>query len=337
MSWQERWVGGEVELYGEDAWAHHDLAVTPDQRIVGFRSGGGSFWLLGRDGRLLDEWESDLGEGHGLTVAGPLGAEELWVADPGVTFARDAAGVHDAVLSDPHGRVVAFDLAGNRIVELPTPAVPIYEERIYRPTTVAVDHLGEGSVWVADGYGAELVHKLSRRGEPLLSLSGEEGAGRFDCPHGVLVDRRRSNDPRLYVTDRGNDRIVVYDLDGNFLRAIEQGLRAPSGLAVRGEELVVAELEARLTILDGEDRAVERIGDDPGATARPGWPNALDADGRTVRPDPRPGLFNSPHGLAVDAAGEIYVAEWVLGGRMIRLAGHRRGQAGVPSADPSSP
>jgi DNA-binding beta-propeller fold protein YncE len=320
VKWQEDWVAADVALYGEDAWAHHDLAVTSDQRIVGFRSGGDSFWLLDRDGRLVGEWASDLGEGHGLTIVGPAGAQELWVADPGVTFARDAQGVHDGVLSSGHGRVVAFDLEGNPIAELPTPALPVYEGvEIYRPTTVEVDQDGDGSVWVADGYGADLVHKLSRQGEPLFSLNGEEGAGRFDCPHGILIDRRRPQGPRLYVTDRGNDRIVVYDLDGNFLRAVEAGLRAPSGLAVRGEELVVAELEARLTILDGDDRVVERIGDDASAVQRQDWPNARGADGRTVGPDLRPGLFNSPHGLAVDAAGDIYVAEWVLGGRMVRL------------------
>lgn len=320
MAWRAEPFAAGVALYGDDAWAHHDLAVTADQRIVGFRSGGDAFWLLDVDGRLVGEWASDLGEGHGLTVAGPAGSEELWVADPGITFARDAEGVHDAVLSSGHGRVVAFDFAGSRIAELPTPACPAYEGETYRPTTVVVDDAGDGSVWVADGYGAELVHRLSRRGELLLTLSGVEGAGRFDCPHGLLIDRRRPGDPQLYVTDRGNDRIVVYDLDGRFLRVIEEGLRAPSGLALRGEELVVAELNARVTILDRDDRVVEQIGDDVEATERPGWPNALDADGRNVRPELRLGRFNSPHGLAVDAAGRIYVAEWVLGGRVTRFA-----------------
>jgi len=318
VRWDEGWVAADAALYGEDAWAHHDLAVTADGRIVGFRSGADSFWVLDREGRILAEWASDLGEGHGLTLVGPAGAEELWVADPGVTFARDAAGVHDVVFSERHGRVVAFDLEGQRIAELPTPALPIYGEKVYRPTTVEVDREGDGSIWVADGYGGELVHKLSPDGEHLLTLSGEEGAGRFDTPHGILIDRR-ADEPRLYVADRGNHRIVVYDLDGNFLRALEEGWRSPSGFAVRGSELVVAELEARVTVLDADDRVVERFGDDPEAVSRPGWPNALDADGRTIRPDLRPGAFNSPHGLAVDAAGDIYVAEWVLDGRLVRL------------------
>jgi DNA-binding beta-propeller fold protein YncE len=313
MRWEEDWVAADAALYPDDAFAHHDLAVTADQRIIGFRSGADSFWVLDRDGRLVGEWKSDLQEGHGLTLAG----EELWVADPGVTLARDERGVFDAVLSSGHGRVVAFDLAGNRIAELPTPAVPVYAEgETYRPTTVAVD---DGSVWVADGYGASLVHRLSREGDTLLTLTGDEGAGRFDCPHGVLIDRRRPGDPQLYVTDRGNHRIAVYDLGGNFLRVIEEGLRAPSGLALSGDEMVVAELDARVTILDRDDRVVERIGDNPAVLARADWPNTLDADGRSIRPGFESGLFNSPHGLAVDADGAIYVAEFVLGGRMVRV------------------
>jgi DNA-binding beta-propeller fold protein YncE len=326
VTWDQGWVAADVAVYPGDAWAHHDLAVTADGRIVGFASGSDRFWILDADGRLVAEWAGGLGEGHGLTIAGPAEAQELWVADPGITFARDAAGVHDAVLSSAHGRVVAFDLDGRRIAQLPTPAAAVYDDAVYRPTTVAVDDGGDGSLWVDDGYGAEVVHQLSRAGQLLRTLDGQEGAGRFDCPHGLLIDRRRPDQPRLYVTDRGHNRIVVYDLDGTFLYAIDAGLRAPSGLALRGDQLVVIELEARLTILDVDDRVVEQIGDDPRASARAGWPNALDADGRTVRPQLEPGRFNSPHGLAVDAAGRIYVAEWVLGGRIVRLEANGHGR-----------
>ncbi|MFU8780407.1 MAG: hypothetical protein ACNA71_05205 [Kiritimatiellia bacterium] len=47
----------------------------------------------------------------------------------------------------------------------------------------------------------------------------------------------------------------------------------------------------------------------------------MDADGNRVDPRPhlKPGYFNSPHGVAADPAGNIYVSEWLFGGRYICL------------------
>lgn len=187
----------------------------------------------------------------------------------------------------------------------------------YAPTGVAVDER-DGSLWVADGYGQGLVHRFTRDGDLALTLTGADGAGRFDCPHAVFVDRRSR--PRLYVADRGNARLQVHDLDGRFLGVVGDGLWSPTAMVACGERLIVAELDARLAVLDAEDRLVGYVGRDDDAPEREGWPNAVGADGRTVRPPAlTPGRFNSPHGLAVDARGDLHVAEWLIGGRWIRL------------------
>lgn len=60
----------------------------------------------------------------------------------------------------------------------------------WSPTAVAVIE-ETGDVWVADGYGQDLVHRFDMSGQHVRSLTGEEGAGRFSCPHGLVVDRRR--------------------------------------------------------------------------------------------------------------------------------------------------
>ena len=85
--------------------------------------------------------------------------------------------------------------------------------------------------------------------------------------------------------------------------------------------LVIAELRARVTLLDIDDRPVAYLGANEQVCDDPGWPNNEDENGNKVRPRVlTQGKFNSPHGMAVDAAGNVYIAEWLIGGRFIKLA-----------------
>src|SRR5262249_38328560 len=135
----------------------------------------------------------------------------------------------------------------------------------------------------------------------------ERGGGRRTVLvlHSVFVHRREGRDAELYVADRSNRRIQVFDLDGAFLRSFGNGfLDTPSGFARWGDRLVVAELSGRLAVLDEADELVGYVGADPergkGRASRPGWPNALTDDGRATAPRlPEPGHFNSPHSVAV--------------------------------------
>ncbi len=200
----------------------------------------------------------------------------------------------------------------------------------YCPCGAAVDEErlgGTGDIWVADGYGSSLVHRFDEQGNVQLTLSGEEGGGRFLCPHAVFIDRRGGKTPELYIADRENRRVQVYDLKGHYRRTFGEGsLNSPSGFAVLDDMLVVAELYARLAVFDAEDAFVDYIGacqearTGIGWPERPGWPNALDRGGRVQRADTPPTVqFNSPHSLAVDADGNLYVSEWLIGGRYTKI------------------
>jgi hypothetical protein len=119
------------------------------------------------------------------------------------------------------------------------------------------------------------------------------------------------------VADRSNRRLVVYSVDGSFLRTISVAeLTSPSALAIAGDMLVVAELFGAITALDIEDRSIGALGDES-VTTRPGWPNRL--DGGTYAPHLHAMSFNSPHGVTADANGNIFVAEWLVGGRLVQL------------------
>ena len=201
----------------------------------------------------------------------------------------------------------------------------MYRDSRCSPTSVAVDEErfgGSGDVWVADGYGQSYVHRYDKTGAYIGSINGEEGsAGRFNCPHGIFIDRRRG-EPELYVADRANARVQVYALDGSFKRVFgSEFLTTPSAFVTHGDQMIIAELRARLTVVDGDDNLVCYLGANESVCDVDGWPNNRDSEGKLIPTSLlEPGKFNSPHGMAVDADGNLYVAEWLIGGRLTKLA-----------------
>jgi hypothetical protein len=323
------------------SWAHNGIVVTGAGEVIGFHAG--QLVTLDRTGRVRRSVSTGLTEGHGITLVREGDEEFLWVSDPGFVFKvglddgdEDWApvfgkGVH--VESRPP-RVVKMTLEGEILAELPVPerepgsAPGMMGD--YCPCGTAVDEErlgGTGDIWVADGYGSNLVHCFDKRCNHKLTLTGEDGSGRFVCPHAVLIDRRGNKTPELYIADRENRRVEVYDLQGRYRRTFGTAfLNSPSGFAVIDELLVIAELYSRITVVDVEDAFVGYVGasqrarDAVGWPERPGWPNALSGDARAMRAHlPVPNEFNSPHSLAADADGNLFVSEWLIGGRYTKL------------------
>ena len=173
------------------------------------------------------------------------------------------------------------------------------------------------SVAERDGDALPGTHQGER--PAVVRKDGSEGdGGRLATPHGIWVDTRKPV-PELYIADRSNGQIQVYDLSGNFKRAFGTApganwLHSPSGFAGWNEYLIVAELRgSRVTILDENDELVAYVGENTGAFVfNEGWPNVPH---ETLIP----GKFNSPHGITADVEGNIFVAEWLIGGRINKL------------------
>jgi hypothetical protein len=302
-------------------WAHYGVAATADGGIITPDAAGRSILILAADGSLRARWPCTAANPHGIRVEAAGSAEYVWIADNGYVRTRDDRGVYVKRPEPPiRGRVTCHTLAGDvvRVMEQP-PTVGSGDD--YSPTDVVIDATAaRPCVWVSDGYGQHVVHRYDMSGEHRCTLDGTEGAGRFRQPHSICLDTRA--EPRLLVADRANNRIQAFDHDrGRYLGCIgEDFLVRPSGLALWGELLAVAELSGRVSLVDENGKLVERIA--PAAesvSARPGWPNTLDSGALEIRPRLRSGEFNSPHAVAVTPADHLVVSEWLIGGRLVRL------------------
>lgn len=300
-------------------WAHHDVAVLPDGELVAALPEGRGMVILGADGRQRIV-QTELTEFHGIAVCTAEGQARLWVSDNGHKYLPHSPD-YDQFRSA--GRVVQLDLDGRIHQEIRQPLSAAYATANWKPCAVALADTeesvrgGAAAIWVADGYGESLVHCFDPDGTLRLSLDGSESGVAFSTPHALLIDRRRQV-AELYVADRGNRRIVVYSMAGEYLRTIgETYLTSPSGLAINGSHLVITELFGAVIVLDINDVIVGQIGasNEPD---RVGWPNSRQ-QGDLVAPAIRAGRFNSPHGVAARRDGRLYISEWIIGGRIVEL------------------
>jgi hypothetical protein len=95
-----------------------------------------------------------------------------------------------------------------------------------RPTDVTWDN--DGNIFVADGYDNSRVAKFTKDGDFVKSIGSRGPApGQFNTPHTIASDAKGN----IYVGDRGNQRIQVFDPDLNPVRIINN-VRAPWAVCI---------------------------------------------------------------------------------------------------------
>ena len=323
-TWNDDWA--EIPNPGEakGGWSHHGVVVTEAGHIIASHPATPDLLEFDQDGKLLGTVPTPLTECHGLTLVKEGDSEFLWIADIG-RKRHKVNGGYEYIESAQGPKVVKMSLSGETVMTLGRPEHPAYETGTYTPTWVAVNEErsgGNGDIWVADGYGENYVHRFDKSGSYIGGINGEEGqTGAFDGPHTAWVDTRK-DEPELYIGDRSSGRIQVYDLEGIYKRSFgSEWSRSPTGFASHGDLMIIIELNANMAIVDLDDNLVVQIGTNRSVCEVDGWPNVTNANGETVRTHLlETGKFNSPHGVATDADGNIYVSEWLIGGRYIKLA-----------------
>lgn len=280
------------------AWGDtHGLAQSADGRIFvahtvhGESAKSDAIVVFTPDGRFDSAWGSEFrGGAHGIDARREGDSEFLYHCD---TRRR---------------LVVKTDLDGDVAWERGCPTEPgVYASPDkYCPTNVAF--LPDGDLLVGDGYGSSYIHRYTAAGEFIKTIvnPGSE-AGKVSCPHGLWIDNR-SGAPRLAVADRGNRRIQYFSPDGKHEGFVTAGIRLPCHFKIRGELLLVPDLESVVTLLDKENHVVVHLGD--------GHPSGLRGKPRA---DFIPGRFIHPHAAIFLAGGDILVAEWVPIGRITLL------------------
>lgn len=186
--------------------------------------------------------------------------------------------------------VMKFDPAGRHLLTLGVDGEPGCDDTHFdQPTHVAVAPTGE--VFITDGYGNSRIVKKSAAGEHLLAW-GRRGTapGEFHSPHVITL----ADDGLLYMTDRENDRVQVFDQAGRF-RAEWPGLHSVDGLYAARDGFIYGSA--------GVDHALLRF----------------DRTGRVCDVWLQPGLVCYPHAIAVAPDGAFFTAEtgdrWVVTGR----------------------
>lgn len=167
-----------------------------------------------------------------------------------------------------------------------------------------------GDIYVVDGYGASWIFQFDKDGKFKKVFGGPVAPWKLANCHKIFVDNR-FQPARLFLCDRGNNRIMHLTLDGDIIGVIaDHGLRRPSSASFHGDLVCVAEIAGRVSVWNKDGKMVKELGvnDTQGQTNTP-----------KVEPkDWREGVVTSPHGITFDAKGDIMETEWNQWGRVLR-------------------
>jgi sugar lactone lactonase YvrE len=203
---------------------------------------------------------------------------------------------HQVVKFSPEGKVLLTlgKAGGNPADNVADPA------SFYQPNDVIT--LPNGDILVGEGHGDQTMsHRIVRfnRDGKYLNAFGKRGNGdgEFMQPHGMALDSQG----RLFVADRGNNRVQIVTTDGKFIASWPQFSR-PSGVFVDRNDMLYS--------ADSESGSVNPAHKDWKRGIRVG--SAKDGKVLYLIPDPQQNLTSgtlAAEGVAVDAAGNIYGAE----------------------------
>ncbi|MCB9950446.1 MAG: 6-bladed beta-propeller [Planctomycetaceae bacterium] len=201
---------------------------------------------------------------------------------------------------------------GEIVLKLPFPKESGLDLQKFNPTAITV--APNGDIFLSDGYASNHIFKFDKEGKYLMHF-GTKGNNlkEFNTAHGMTLDTRY-DPPRLLICDRNHQpkgRLLHYDLDGNYIEEVITGLGMPTSVAVQGDFVSVPDLHGRVVILDKTNTIIAVLGNNPDP--------ALGRNFNVKQEDWVEGVFSGTHGSYWDKDGNLYVQDWNVSGRLMKL------------------
>jgi DNA-binding beta-propeller fold protein YncE len=171
-----------------------NVACDGQDRVYAFQRKDPPIVIFDSQGNYLSSWgDGQMVDAHGIFIAGD---DTVFLLD------RDA---HE---------MLKYTLDGTLLMRIGTRDEAHLQKPFNHPADVAI--APNGDIFIADGYGNSVIHHYSPDGNYIKSfgIPGEE-FGEFSTPHGIWVDK----DALVYVADRENNSIQIFDPEGTFITA----------------------------------------------------------------------------------------------------------------------
>ncbi|MBI1247107.1 6-bladed beta-propeller [bacterium] len=285
---------------------------------------------------LRPDGSSAIGSTHGSVVIDKAGniytsaKEGVFVFSPDGKvihsyLGKDYSNIHDMEIRDEEGGEFIYGArnndaegikfstsTGDIVLRLKLPEEAGLGKIKFNPTAITV--ADNGDIFLSNGYASNHIFKYDKNGKYLMHF-GEKGNGmkQFNTAHGMTLDKRYEPN-RLLICDRNHQpkgRLLHYTLDGEFIEEVITGLGMPTSVAIQGDFVSVPDLHGRLVILDKNNTIIAVLGNNPDP-----------AKGRSFKvPQAQwvEGVFSGTHGSYWDAEGNLYVQDWNIDGRIMKL------------------
>ncbi|MDA0832032.1 MAG: 6-bladed beta-propeller [Planctomycetota bacterium] len=240
-----------------------------------------------------------------------VGDEYSNIHDMEIRDETDGEFIYGARNANAEGIKFSAD-TGDIVLKLPFPEESGLKLEKFSPTAITV--APNGDIILSDGYASNHIFKFDKTGKYLMHF-GEKGNDlkQFNTAHGMTLDTRY-DPPRLLICDRNHEpkgRLLHYSLEGEFIDEVITGLGMPTSASVQGDYVSIPDLHGRLVILDKSNTIMAVLGHNPDPEQRRNYNVPQD---QWIE-----GVFSGTHGSYWDADGNLYVQDWNVAGRIMKL------------------